>query len=140
MPNHEITDDYLRILLKPKMLPKVKEVQMPWTLHLMDKNAIKNPFTNAYSSRRYCCNIARTRAKLAFAICHTDRNNGNGIPRMLLQDHTMSDRPPTSLPGKKRRRRTTSKFEQKREDSAEVMAAVRRKFRDSPFHCCCDNL
>ncbi|OWZ04149.1 hypothetical protein PHMEG_00023995 [Phytophthora megakarya] len=41
---------------------------------------------------------------------------------MLLLDHTMSDRPPTSLPGKKRRRRTTSIREQKREDSAEDMA------------------
>ncbi|OWZ06363.1 hypothetical protein PHMEG_00021392 [Phytophthora megakarya] len=79
-------------------------------------------FTNAYSYRRYCCNIVRIRAKTSLCYLSYRLNNGNDIPRMLLQDHTMSDRPPTSLPGKKRRRRTIAEREHMREDSAEDMA------------------
>ncbi|KAI9998404.1 hypothetical protein PInf_002791 [Phytophthora infestans] len=38
-------------------------------------------------------------------IWHADWNNGNDIPRDLLQEHRTRERPPASRPGKKRRRR-----------------------------------
>ncbi|KAE8956798.1 hypothetical protein PR002_g31363 [Phytophthora rubi] len=63
------------------------------------------PECSAGNKRKYMCNVVREgRAKTCFQIWHADWNNGNDIPRHILQDHKVRDRPPPSHPGKKRRR------------------------------------
>ncbi|OWZ01735.1 hypothetical protein PHMEG_00026818 [Phytophthora megakarya] len=52
------------------------------------------------------CNIRRDgRMDTCFTIWHSDWNNGNDIPQLLLQEHKTRDRPPESRPGKNRARR-----------------------------------
>ncbi|OWZ10638.1 LOW QUALITY PROTEIN: hypothetical protein PHMEG_00016475 [Phytophthora megakarya] len=54
----------------------------------------------------YLCNVHRDgRPDTCFTIWHSDRNNGNDIPQLLLQEHKTRDRPRASRPGKKRARR-----------------------------------
>ncbi|EGZ29924.1 hypothetical protein PHYSODRAFT_420549, partial [Phytophthora sojae] len=52
------------------------------------------------------CNVVREgEEKTCYQIWHDTWDSGNTIPRYLLQEHKIHNRPPPSLPGKKRRRR-----------------------------------
>jgi hypothetical protein len=74
--------------------------------------------------RKYFCNVARGRDKTCFAIWHSDWNNGNDIPRSLLQEHKLRDRPPAAHPGKKRRRRSASERDEENDDEDSDGAAA----------------
>uniref|UniRef100_H3H7R6 PiggyBac transposable element-derived protein domain-containing protein n=1 Tax=Phytophthora ramorum TaxID=164328 RepID=H3H7R6_PHYRM len=82
------------------------------------------PECSTENRRKYFCNAARDRDKTCFAIWHSDWNNGNDIPRSLLQKHKLRDRPPAAHPGKKRRRRSASERDETNgdEDSDEAVA------------------
>ncbi|KAJ8542466.1 hypothetical protein ON010_g12347 [Phytophthora cinnamomi] len=61
------------------------------------------------NKRKYLCNVAREgREKKCFSIWHNDWGNGMDIPRLLLEDHKLRNRPHLSHPGKKRRRRDSA--------------------------------
>ncbi|KAE9047241.1 hypothetical protein PR003_g1172 [Phytophthora rubi] len=74
------------------------------------------PECSTGSRRKYFCNVARGREKTCFAIWHNDWKNGNDIPRSLLQEHKLRDRPPAARPGKKRRRRLAAEEEEANEN------------------------
>ncbi|KAG3236701.1 hypothetical protein PI124_g18294 [Phytophthora idaei] len=57
------------------------------------------------NKRKYLCNVGRDGRDTCFRVWHLEWNNGNDIPRELLQSHKTRDRPPSARPGKKRRRR-----------------------------------
>ncbi|KAE9018677.1 hypothetical protein PR003_g17679 [Phytophthora rubi] len=48
------------------------------------------------------------REKTCFSIWHNDWSNGENIPRLLLDEPKLRNRPPPSRPGKKRRCRDTA--------------------------------
>ncbi|KAE9006166.1 hypothetical protein PR001_g16581 [Phytophthora rubi] len=63
------------------------------------------PECSSGNRRTYLCNIAREgRDKTCFQIWHADWSSGNDIPRALLQELKIRNRPPPSRPGKKRGR------------------------------------
>ncbi|KAG1689162.1 hypothetical protein DVH05_002800 [Phytophthora capsici] len=74
--------------------------------------------------RKYFCNVARGREKTCFAIWHEDWSNGNDIPRSLLQEHKLRDRPPATRPGKKRRLRVPAEEEEENDSEASGGALV----------------
>ncbi|OWZ13480.1 hypothetical protein PHMEG_00013183 [Phytophthora megakarya] len=57
------------------------------------------------------CSDGVKRTDNCFTICRSDRNNGNNIPQLLLQEHKTRDRPPASRPGKTRARRQQAREE-----------------------------
>ncbi|KAG3252036.1 hypothetical protein PI124_g3355 [Phytophthora idaei] len=60
------------------------------------------PDCSSGNKRKYLCNVGRD---TCFRVWHLEWNNGNDIPRELLQRNKTRDRPPSARPGKKRRRR-----------------------------------
>ncbi|OWZ03909.1 hypothetical protein PHMEG_00024283 [Phytophthora megakarya] len=61
------------------------------------------------------------------AIWHSDWNNGNDVPQLLLQEHKMRDRPPASRPGKNGARRQQAREEEDvnaEDDAAETSEDV----------------
>ncbi|KAG3236215.1 hypothetical protein PI124_g18778 [Phytophthora idaei] len=63
------------------------------------------PECSSGNKRKYLCNVGRDGRDTCFRVWHLEWNNGNDIPRELLQSHKTRDRPPSARPGKKRRRR-----------------------------------
>ncbi|KAI9979906.1 hypothetical protein PInf_027537 [Phytophthora infestans] len=65
----------------------------------------KNIEVAAKKNQQQSLQQMKGRVSTCFSIWHADWNNGNDIPRDLLQEHRTRERPPASRPGKKRRRR-----------------------------------
>ncbi|KAG3148311.1 hypothetical protein PC128_g23629 [Phytophthora cactorum] len=56
-------------------------------------------------NRKYLCNVGRDGRDTCFRFWYLEWNNGNDIPRELLQRNKTRDRPPSARLGKKRRGR-----------------------------------
>ncbi|KAE9273770.1 hypothetical protein PF001_g27359 [Phytophthora fragariae] len=82
------------------------------------------PECSTGNRRKYFCNVARGREKTCFAIWHTDWKNGNDIPRSLLQEHKLRDRPPATRPGKKRRRCLAAEEDEEENENEDSDGAV----------------
>ncbi|POM80761.1 Hypothetical protein PHPALM_1360 [Phytophthora palmivora] len=75
------------------------------------------PECSTGNRRTYLCNVAREgKDKTCFQIWHADWSDGNDVPRVLLQEHKIRNRPPPSRPGKKRRQTTQVRHQDTGED------------------------